>query len=717
MPTRPALFPHIVPAFVLGLICVACGGETIDGPGDGSGDAGADVGGGEVTEPEFPPCEDNTDCRGGEVCRGGGCREACSDNDPCAGELGACDVDAGVCVACVADGDCGTNERCDDQQCVFFCTGDRQCAGGEICNTATGECFEPECTQDSDCSGGFTCQTGVCAPIDPVVCEAGEESCDGDVIVRCSRDGTESTRSPCAGDTVCIDDETSVRCAERACEPDSVGCVDVDTAFLCAADGMSLEELPCPSGRSCVSGVCRPQICEPSAVTCDGDSLLVCNETGTSEQNVACAVDPDCAASDFGCTCDDSDCVERICQPGVGQCVGSGTRRCDETGLAVLPIENCGDDESCFAGECLPLECTPGSTLCAANTLLTCTAGGGSRWRETNCESTGAYCDDSGATALCRSRVCEPGASRCAIGSAAAERCNDDGSAFVAIACDASQYCASGFCVADVCAAGATSCIGGNANTCNALGSAYEVTDACTVDEECRAGACQPLTGECSSSLDCPPRASRCEGNVWIRDTASGVCRTRTCDYTGTSQRTTCGIDQACDAAAGCVSTVDCTVDGDCGGGFCVDNTCVECEVNVDCGAGFVCTAAGTCVSGSTSSCTTNQQCRDIAAAQGVATDDVYCDSRVGCVLAGACEDPALGTGGFIFQPNDPFDAPCLSTQTCEGNGDTLSTSCFGCTVGDDSTCRAGETCARATGGGLPFPLPGFGTGPRCVAR
>ena len=176
---------------------VACGSDegsgTPDGSGDGSGngagDAGFDGGGEEGGGIDLPVCVDNLDCRGGEVCRDGLCREACGDGDPCSGPLPVCHPTLGICVECVLTADCAGGEVCFDGTCIDACGSDADCAGGQACDRATGACIDVDCVDDGDCRGGEACRGGACVPIDDQVCDPDEASCEGNTLVGCTRDG------------------------------------------------------------------------------------------------------------------------------------------------------------------------------------------------------------------------------------------------------------------------------------------------------------------------------------------------------------------------------------------------------------------------------------------------------------------------------------------------------------------------------------------------
>jgi Cys-rich repeat protein len=96
-----------------------------------------------------------------------------SDADCAAGEV--CNTATGQCEAaptgCTSDEDCEEGEVCNTEtgECEAApagCTSDEDCAEGEICNTETGECEAAPtgCTSDDDCAENEFCdtQTGEC---------------------------------------------------------------------------------------------------------------------------------------------------------------------------------------------------------------------------------------------------------------------------------------------------------------------------------------------------------------------------------------------------------------------------------------------------------------------------------------------------------------------------------------------------------------------------
>lgn len=320
----------------------------------GSGDAGSDAADGSADPgPVFTPCADNLDCRGGEVCRGGFCREACSDGDPCIGDLRACDPELGFCVECNVDPDCPANYRCLDQACSFYCVSDAGCGAGTVCDLDSGACIEPDCTADSECPGGFACRDFTCAPIDEPICAADTQRCEGDVVVGCSRDGTVETRTNCDVGAVCVyTGDTTATCRPVVCTPSTSGCSDTNTRFSCDSTGTLLDEADCAAGEFCTDGFCATQACAPNATRCEGDTLAVCDALGSAESFIACDDTVDCVGSAFGCYCADGDCSARVCDPGTLRCVGPGYQACSPEGSTWGTVQSCPSGQSCSAGAC-----------------------------------------------------------------------------------------------------------------------------------------------------------------------------------------------------------------------------------------------------------------------------------------------------------------------------------------------------------------------------
>lgn len=696
-------FALMRPALALFLAFAAGGCGSDEGPGAGGPTPVDDVGGGTGDVggvPEFTPCADNLDCAGGEVCRDEVCRVACESNGDCGGLTPVCDPSSQLCTGCVATSDCGGGERCRDGFCQAFCRGPEDCAGDQVCATSTGSCVDPQCTANRDCAGGEVCRAGLCRPFDDPVCTPGASRCVGSTLVRCSDDGRREVETPCEAPTICEDTGSSAQCFDPSCDPFSIGCVDDETAFVCNATGDGRDLLACRSDQRCDAGQCVRRVCSPGAVTCDGADVRVCNEDGTGFRVVDCDTFGSCASSPFGCTCSAGTCAERRCEPGRSECVGPGTRSCDDDGLTIGSVTACGEDEGCFGGVCESLACTPGSVRCSGSVLLTCD-GSGEGYTTRDCRDEGAFCDGASGTPTCTSRVCTPGQAICNTAGTAVLACNASGSEQTTQTCATGQYCEQGRCLDRICTPGNVACRGGNVSRCNAAGSAWQVETACGSGTVCRDAACVAETNECTQSNDCVRAGAECDGNTLVTRSPTGSCVSGTCAWGAGETRVACGTNERCDATVGaCVARpVPCTTNANCTSSQeCIDSVCVP---------------------RNPLNCTTDAECVALAGTSPSASRAV-CDPRVGCMIPGLCN-------ADLSTVIDPFDAPCLPGQTCAVDllGGIIDNEfrgrCGTCSTEQANTCRRGEACTtalltgevrctRATdgsgGGSPPFPFP-----------
>ncbi len=263
-------------AFCLGLFSCAPVGDGDGGDGDDDNNAsnnddnndgtnntnnGDNNASNNNTRPDLPPCQDNVDCQGGQVCRDNLCREACDEDDPCQGDLAVCDIEQGFCVSCTQDTDCGSDEVCRQESCVFFCRSDEACDDDEYCDDG-GDCQAAECDSDDQCPGGFRCSSRVCISIDAQICEPGDGTCQGNTLARCNRDGTSILNEDC-GDDVCTQDGSTASCVPQGgnnddpiCQPGQVTC-EGNIIQACNQDGSSLTTEDC-GDDICQNGTCIP---------------------------------------------------------------------------------------------------------------------------------------------------------------------------------------------------------------------------------------------------------------------------------------------------------------------------------------------------------------------------------------------------------------------------------------------------------------------------
>jgi len=411
--------PHLVflvPGLALGL--AACGSS--DSPGGGSTDPGdafvigdtSDAGSDTATDTPDPDTgEDTTDPDTGEDATADVVEDT---TDPDTGEDVGLDADTGFDAADIGD-DVG-----------------------------------PECEADDDCEDGERCALNTCIPED-LVCVPDTTRCDGGALFACSDDGTEETEQTCEADTICADDgDGMAECLPIICEPFEIGCLDNETAFVCDSTGARPTPSPCDDGQYCDAGSCRPQVCEPDTIVCDGDIVVACDERGATRTTTACATADGCADSPFGCACVEGACAERVCTPGDRRCVGSATQTCADDGLSWSDLEACGDEELCIEGSCLSRSCEPGSTVCSGDRLLTCNDTGTAR-EPTDCAAADAFCDVVDGVAACTDWICEPDATRCADTGEVVLACDARGTGEVRVPCEDGLFCRFGACTDDPC--------------------------------------------------------------------------------------------------------------------------------------------------------------------------------------------------------------------------------------------------------------------------
>jgi MYXO-CTERM domain-containing protein len=228
-------------------------------------------------------CLTNIDCTKGNVCsnatcpvpggfcQGGnipGCCTAdsdCTDNDLCTAD--ACDTSTSTCMNVPIAGCCTLDAQCDDGD---PCTADS-------CSGPGGNCVHsivPNCCSPSDPKVGTPCDVPQ-APDDHLPCKAGAWACTGATFV-------------CQGSVV----------------PHIEACNGIDDD----CDGTTDPPSSCPSGETCVKGICVAMTghCAVDADCDDGD---LCTTDTCSFAGGTCAHEaiPSCCKTD-------ADCPNGICQ-------------------------------------------------------------------------------------------------------------------------------------------------------------------------------------------------------------------------------------------------------------------------------------------------------------------------------------------------------------------------------------------------------------------
>ena len=662
-----------------------------------------DTGVGDV-EPDvslFTPCDDNTDCVGGEVCREGDCRESCGADDPCVGVLGTCELELGYCVECLSEAECDRDERCEANACVFHCSGDASCELGFHCDESGGACVENECNDDDECRGGYRCDEGICASIDALICEPDAGWCDENDLVLCSGDGTSEERIDC-GDEPCIEDEDGARCTEMICEPFGIGCVDLLTAFSCEGTGTVRHEFPCAEQRYCEEGACLDQICQPDLAECDGDVVVACDARGASVTTTTCADEDTCIESEHGCSCEHGACERRICRPGTGRCSANARLDCADDGLSYLDPTPCGEDGVCVAGSCLPKECEPGTTTCANDVLVECN-GNGTERTETDCSAEMEICSEDDPGAFCEPRVCVPDAAACAPDRTAVVSCDSRGAEETRRECRSDQHCSGSACVPDLCDPELGDvCIGGDVKRCDPTGVGYSLVEDCEAGtEHCHGGSCEEIVCEGGTAVCDVGTLVECDENG-LNETRTNCtedsrychAESRSClPWTCTPGQVQCApneILQRCNSDGSQRDDTDCRTSSR----ICVESgETVSCQSQVCEPSSATCDASRTAVltcdaRGSAASrlpCREDQHCSD-----GACREDV-CDPSAGAI----CTDGDVKRCDEIGSQLDLVDDCGLGTQLCvEG-------ACESIVCDADSSRCSGDVLFECSANGL----------------
>jgi len=574
----------------------------------------------------------------------------------CSAATPACDTSGGspVCVACLADADCGGALRCDTNTntCVQ-CLGNGDCLGTQVCNPVNLTC-QAACTDDAT---GATPDTGCAAPT---------PECDA----------TTPTQEVC----VTCQDDAAAGAIDGGCSAATPAC---DTSggspvcVVCLADG------------DCAGG----QVCNPATNTCvecvtdaNCTGTQTC-DTATNTCQAACTDDATGATPDTGCAAPTPECDATT--PGNETCVtcqddaGNGNNAidggctasapfCDTSGASPVCVE-CLADNDCQGQQV----CNPTTHVCEAP----CVDDNSGATADTGCTAPTPECDDS-VPGNTHCVTCEDDAAAGAIDggcSAATPACDTSGGGAVCVACLADADCAGG----QVCDPTSKTCV------------------ECVTDGDCGGGqVCDPASnacvecvtdGDCAGTQTCDAATNTCQAAC--TDDATGAtadtgCAAPTpeCDATTPGNETcvTCQDDAAagaidggcsaatpaCDTSSGTPVCVACLVDDDCGGGQVCDpasNACVECVADADCGAGACDPATNTCVA-----------CVD--------------DAGPGAVDAGcSAATPACDTAGA-----SPVCVPCLADADCPADAPLCDTSgaapaCVQCLT--DADCAGTESC------------------------
>jgi len=182
-------------------------------------------------------CDESADCPAGLSCSQGACVALCASDADCSNGL-LCDTEAGSCVACFQDSDCGQGS-CREGQCVVGCQNDGDCAPG-VCDETAGHCVT--CTADADCGSGR--------------CDVATQACvgclaDGDCAAPTTCDEATRTCVGCTADSQCGLNRVC-DLASHVCEAECQADADCPEGWIC--DGSAGACVPAPENEGGSSG-------------------------------------------------------------------------------------------------------------------------------------------------------------------------------------------------------------------------------------------------------------------------------------------------------------------------------------------------------------------------------------------------------------------------------------------------------------------------------
>lgn len=259
-------------------------------------------------------CVRDADCPTSEVCIANECAAptACTSSTMCPGLV--CDLDRGICVECVGDADCDGAEICLSSRCERACDDDADCAG-RMCDSVSGVCVE--CLSDAHCVAPEICDPSsrtcveLCTCATDADCDDGS-FCNGQEICGGCTVGCTAAASPCVPGEMC--DELLDRCVTDCATPDT---------WLADSDADGFGDV------AHIVWSCERDV--PGFVRAGGD----CDDADASSNpsmSELCdgSVDEDCDhAVDEGCACPSG--ATRVCGSEEGEC-GRGTQGCGSGG-------------------------------------------------------------------------------------------------------------------------------------------------------------------------------------------------------------------------------------------------------------------------------------------------------------------------------------------------------------------------------------------------
>lgn len=333
----------------------------------------------DAQQAECVACLSSNDCPANNDCIQNGCVPftPCNNSKDCL-ITEVCNTTTGRCAQCLGNNDCGSSQLCESGQCRDFvaCSSDKQCTPlGLLCDPAKGKCSQ--CLKNTDCPEIYHCTpsgvagTGQCT-LD--VCAQGQGACSGNAKVTCNAAGSGfGAPVACPAQTTCVAPGGKPECKPWVCTPGTA--CDGDKAVVCSEDGLQVvEAVDCAAeGKKCAAGACLTTVCAPGQAFCDGNTVKLCNSTGTGSATMT-----SCAA---GTACENAVCKKLVCTPGAAGCLSQQPAICNPSGTGLTASgATCGPGTTCESGVCV----TKGCPVCPAD----------------------SYCDEKTQPPVCKPSLC-----------------------------------------------------------------------------------------------------------------------------------------------------------------------------------------------------------------------------------------------------------------------------------------------------------------------
>jgi len=344
--------------------------------------------------------------------------------------------------------------------------GERRCVGNVLqgCN-AQGNAWDnlEVCATDALCADNQgKCLSPVCAP--------GERRCRGQELLLCNSARNDwIVLQKCASAGRCSGERDQGTCTDEPCSPGALECNGSELRS-CRPDGSDWKpEQDCGSPALCIEAThaCEDAKCSRDEYRCAGAELQICNDMLTG-WNVVRSCESSALCDKVNHTCGEVGCTV----PGAFSCAGARLQRCSDDLTGFLEEKECPSAAQCDAvkGRCNDAPCQPGTRQCSGATLTVCRADQ-TGWDTVETCLSDALCQQTVSTGApkCLAPVCDANATRCV--GPQPEVCNAGRSGYRAngAACATPELCAggSGTCGTPVCQPGSTGCEGAQPTLCN----------------------------------------------------------------------------------------------------------------------------------------------------------------------------------------------------------------------------------------------------------